>query len=279
MSSGGEQKYILAIDLGTSGPKVALASTQGTVVGMEFEKTKVILLPHGGAEQDPADWWQAISNAVKRLLGRQLVPPSDIIALNCTTQWSGTVAVDRDGNPLANAIIWMDSRGARFIKEIAGGPVSIQGYGLMKLIRWLRLTGGAPGQAGKDPIAHILFIKNKFPEIYQKAYKFLEPKDYLNLCLTGKFAASYDSIILHWCTDNRDITHIVYNDRLLKTAGIERKKLPDLMPVAEVLGPLKKDIAADWGLEENVQVVNGTPDVQSAAVGSGAVKDFEGHLY
>ncbi|MGD2272958.1 MAG: FGGY-family carbohydrate kinase, partial [Desulfobacterales bacterium] len=41
----------------------------------------------------------------------------------------------------------------------------------------------------------------------------------------------------------------------------------------------KKDIAADWGLEENVQVVNGTPDVQSAAVGSGAVKDFEGHLY
>jgi xylulokinase len=178
-----------------------------------------------------------------------------------------------------NAIIWMDSRGARYIKQVAGGLVSIQGYGVMKLIRWLRLTGGAPGQAGKDPIAHILFIKNEFPEIYQKTYKFLEPKDYLNLCLTGKFTASYDSIILHWCTDNRDITHIVYDARLLKTAGIEQKKMPDLMPVAEVLGLLKKEIAAELGLAENVQVVNGTPDVQSAAVGSGAVKDFEGHLY
>jgi xylulokinase len=173
----------------------------------------------------------------------------------------------------------MDSRGARYIREITGGPINIQGYGIGKLIRWLRLTGGAPAQAGKDPIAHILLIKKEFPEIYQKTHKFLEPKDYLNFRLTGNFAASYDSITLHWCTDNRDISHIVYNQRLLKLAGLERDKLPDLVPTAAILGPIKKEIAAELGLEENVQVIAGTPDIQSAAVGSGAVKDYEGHLY
>jgi xylulokinase len=279
MSDQGEQKYILAIDLGTSGPKVALASADGEIIGWEFEKTDVLLLPHGGAEQNPDDWWQAVRTAAGRLLGKQLVPSKEIVSVNCTTQWSGTVAVDRNGNPLMNAVIWMDSRGARYINEITGGPINIQGYGINKLIRWVRLTGGAPAQSGKDSIAHILLIKKEFPEIYEKTYKFLEPKDYLNLRLTGKFAASYDSITLHWCTDNRDISNIVYNERLLKLAAIEREKLPDLVPSAAILGPIKKEIAAELGLEENVQVITGTPDIQSAAVGSGAVKDYEGHLY
>ena len=279
MSHPSGQKYILAIDLGTSGPKVALATADGEIIGWEFEKTDVILLPHGGAEQSPDDWWRAVSTAARRLLAKQLVPTKEIVAVNCTTQWSGTVAVDQGGNPLMNAVIWMDSRGARYIHDITRGAISIQGYGINKLIHWLRLTGGAPAQAGKDPIAHILFIKHEFPEIYRKTYKFLEPKDYLNLRLTGKFTASYDSITLHWCTDNRDISNIVYHDQLLKLAAIEREKLPDLVPAADILGPIKLEIAAELGLEENVQVIAGTPDIQSAAVGSGAVRDYEGHLY
>ena len=58
----------LAIDLGTSGPKVALVSVKGEVVACEIEKTPLMLLPGGGAEQDPHDWWQAICRASRRLL-------------------------------------------------------------------------------------------------------------------------------------------------------------------------------------------------------------------
>ena len=105
-------KFILAIDLGTSGPKVALVSTQGEVVESEFEETRLFLLPEGGAEQSPQEWWEAIEKAAKRLLMKDLVAAEDIVAVTCTGQWSGTVAVDEDGSPLANAIIWMDARGA-----------------------------------------------------------------------------------------------------------------------------------------------------------------------
>ena len=103
---------ILAIDLGTSGPKVALVTVQGRVLACEIAKTPVILLPGGGAEQDPRDWWRAITTATRRLLANPVAAEHPIVGVCCTTQWSGTVAVDRDGQPIARAIIWMDARGA-----------------------------------------------------------------------------------------------------------------------------------------------------------------------
>ena len=169
----------MAIDLGTSGPKVALVSTDWEVVASDFEPTDLTLFENGGAEQDPAQWWNAIRTASKRLIDLQVVPSSDIIAISCTAQWSGTVAVDKTGNHLANAIIWMDSRGATSIKRIVDGLVKIEGYAAQKLIKWIRMTGGAPGHSGKDPIAHILYMKDEMPEIYERAHMFLEPKDYL----------------------------------------------------------------------------------------------------
>ena len=274
-----DEGYILSIDLGTSGPKVALFTCEGQFIAYEFERNTVTLLPHGGAEQDPQEWWRAIRTATQRLLAHGLVPVEKIEALCCTGQWSGTVAVDRADKPLMNAIIWMDARGAPYIQKLTGGLVEVQGYGVLKLLTWLRLTGGVPGHAGKDPIAHILYIRHAHPEIYRQTYKFLEPKDYINLCLTGKFAASYDSITLHWLTDTRDLSRVDYSERLLRLSGMEREKFPDLRPAVEILGPLQPSAAQELGLHENVQVVMGTPDLQSAALGSGAARDYQAHLY
>ena len=277
--AGESSKYILAIDLGTGGPKVALASTEGDIIGHEFEKTELLLLPNGGVEQDPADWWRAIATAAKRLLGRDLVPAGSIVAISCTTQWMGTVAIDRDGIHLMNAIIWMDTRGAKYARHITRGFVSIAGYGAAKLWRWLRLTGGVPSRTGKDSIGHILYIQHELPQVYQHTFKFLEPMDYLNLRLTGNAAASYDTITGHWLTDNRDLSKVTYNDVLIRLSGVDREKLPDLKPTGAILGPITAEIARAFGLSENVQVVMGTPDTESAAVGSGAVRNFEPHLY
>ena len=274
-----DDKFILAIDLGTSGSKTALVSIHGEVVDFEFQEVPLILLPHGGAEQNPGDWWDAIMATSKRLLGKGLVNPDKVVAVAASTQWAGTVAVDPAGNPLMNAIIWMDMRGAKYVRDISKGLVNIEGYGLLKLIRWIRLTGGAPVRSGKDPIGHILLIKNEFPEIYHKTHQFLEPKDFINLCLTGKFAASYDSITHHWITDNRNIEDIAYSDKLLKLVSLERDKFPDLQRAVDILGPLKREVADELGLRPDVQVVIGSPDIHAAALGSGAIGDFEAHIY
>lgn len=277
--SQNNQKYILSIDLGTSGSKTAIVSVYGEVVDFDFKSVPLLLSPNGGAEQNPHDWWQAIMTTSRRLLHRGSVDPADIVAIVASTQWAGTVPVDQDGKPLMNAVIWMDMRGAKYVAQMAGGPIKIEGYSPLKLLRWIRMTGGAPGLTGKDPVGHILLIRNEFPDVYQKTYKFLEPKDYINFCLTGKFAASYDSITLHWVTDNRDITKIAYSDKLMKMYDLEREKLPELKRSIDVLGPVRKEVAEELGLGADVQVVMGSPDMQAAALGSGAVRDYEGHIY
>lgn len=273
------EKYILAIDLGTSGPKSAIISTGGDVVDSEFMDVPLQLFPGGGAEQDPDDWWNAVMATSKKVLAKKLVRAGDIVAVSCTSQWSGTVAVDERGNHLMNAIIWYDTRGAKYMKELTKGIINVEGFGLLKAIRWVWLTGAVPSPSGKDPFCHILYLKNEKPDIYRKAYKFLEPKDYLNLRFTGRFCASYDSIAMHWVTNNRDINNMFYGKKLIKWSTIDPAKLPELKKAVEICGPIKAEIADELGLSRDVVVGMGCPDLHSAALGSGAVRDYESHIY
>jgi len=271
--------HILAVDLGTSGAKVAAVAAGGDVIGHEFEPTRLLLSADGGAEQDPDDWWLALTAATRRLLARDLVGVDDIEAVSVTAQWSGTVAVDASGRHLMNAVIWMDSRGARYIGKATGGPIRIQGYDPRKLRQWIHLAGGIPSHSGKDPTAHILWIKHERPEVYRHTATFLEPADYLNLRLCGRTVSSFDCITAHWVTDNRDLSRVSYDDGLIALSGLERSKLPDLVPSATVVGNLTSQAAADLGLRPGTKVVSACGDLHSAVVGSGALADFEGHLY
>ncbi len=272
-------KNILAIDHGTSGIKAAIVSNKGEVIDFEFRSNSVTYLDGGGAEQDPEDWWVALLQASKVLISRAKVPVGSITAISVSSTFSTTVAVDQEGNYLMKALTWMDSRGAPYIKKIANGFPSVNGYGLLNAFRWIRKTGGGPQLSGKDDIAHILFLKNEYRKIYDQTYKFLPSKDYLNLRLTGKFAASYDSMTLFWMSDSRDPNNIHYDNKLIKCFGIDRDKLPEMKNSIDILGDLKSDIAKEIGLKPGVNVVVGTPDHQAAQLGSGAVRDYEGHVY
>ncbi|MEA3503021.1 MAG: FGGY-family carbohydrate kinase, partial [Actinomycetota bacterium] len=270
--------WILAIDLGTSGPKVALVSNHGEVAARSTESVELILHEGGGAEQDPHAWWSAITKAARETIAAS--PATEIAAVSVTTQWSGTVPVDAEGAPIGNAIIWMDSRGARYLESLtAPGPIKIQGFDPRRARRWVTSTGGAPSGAGKDPIAHILFLRNERPDVYNAAAKFFEPKDYINLRLTGRTVASYDSIALHWLTDNRDPDSVDYDDVLLGYAGLDREQLPSLCHATEVIGGLTDAAAGELGLPRGTPVVAGTPDVHSAGIGAGTVRDYAAHLY
>jgi len=274
-----KNEYILAIDHGTSGLKVALVTTHGKIIDFEFEPTSTQFFQGGGAEQDPEQWWKAFKIAAKRLVNKKIVPPDSIIAASVSSTFSSTVAVDSKGNPLMKCLTWMDSRGAPYIKEIVGGFPKIEGYNLFKVLRWINITGGGPQLSGKDDIAHVIFIKKKFPEIYEKTYKFLGSKDFLNLRLTGEFAASYDSIMLFWVTDIRNINKIHYSKKLIRSIGIDREKLPELKNSIDILGFLRPELAEELGLCKHVKVIMGSPDHQAAQIGSGAVRDYEGHVY
>jgi len=272
-------RHVLAIDHGTSGIKAAIVSARGVVVDSDFEATPVHFIEGGGAEQDPKDWWNALLKASRRLTDRNTALADQIGAVCVSSTFSTTVAVDRNGEPLGNALTWMDSRGAPYVRRLMSGFPSLLGYNLPKVWKWIARTAGAPSLSGKDDAAHVLFWKYEQPQVYARAHAFLGSKDYLNLRLTGKCAASYDSIHLFWVTDARDPNAIRYDDELIALLGIDRSKLPPLQASTEVLGTLRVDCANAMRLSGNVKVVLGSPDHQCALIGSGAVRDYEPHLY
>lgn len=275
----GKRRVILAVDHGTSGVKASLVTTQGRVLASDAEKTEVIFLPGGGAEQDPRSWWDALVRVSRRLVQSQASGCDEIEAVCVSSTFSTTVAIDEKGDPVMNALTWMDSRGAPHVRRLMGGFPSFMGYSIPKALRWVSRTSGAPSLSGKDDIGHVLFVMNEMPRVYEKTRLFLPSKDYLNMRLTGERAATFDSVHLFWLTDVRDLARIRYDKDLVRESGIDPSKLPPLVASTDVLGHIAPGVADEMGLRPGVKVVAGSPDHQCACIGSAAVEDYQGHLY
>lgn len=269
---------ILAIDLGTSGCKCALVTLDGEVQGWSFRP--VTLHVHGvQAEQDPHDWWQALLGAADELLAADPRRRGRVTAVCCSTQTEVTVCVDRDGEPIGRAFSWLDARGAQAIaRRTRGRWLNIEGYGPLKLWRWLHLTGGAPSTTGRDGAGHMAYVRDHQPQVYERTHQFLNALDYLNFRLCGRLCATQDSILTSWVTNNRDPARVRYDAGLIRMLDLDAAKLPEIVSSTEVLGPLRADVARRLGLSPDTRVVAGAVDTSAVAV-SAAVRDFETHLY
>jgi xylulokinase len=101
----------------------------------------------------------------------------------------------------------------------------------------------------------------------------------MNLRLTGRFCATYDSALTTWATDNRNLSRVRYDERLLRLLEVDTQRLPELLPSTEVIGQLAPGVAQRLGLSPSTRVVAGAVDNSAAAIGAGTVRDRELHLY
>jgi xylulokinase len=271
-----EERFVLAIDLGTGGPKVGLVSLTGKVAWHDHCPVETHLLPNGGAVQDAAEWWELIADATRRAMASGVIEPGQVEAVSCTGQWSSTVPVDEHGIPVGECSLWMDSRGAPYSKRIISGPVS--GYAPIPLTVWVKRTAGAPSTTGADPIGHMLHLLHDEPDVARAARWFLEPVDYLSMRFTGAATASHASMTGAWLTDNRDLDRLEYDEELVRRSGVSLRHLPPLRATGTVVGMVLPAVARDLGLPEGVQVVTGVPDLHTGALGAGTLLDYETHL-
>ncbi len=275
-----DDTFVLAVDLGTGGPKVALLSASGRIAAHTFAPVGVTLTDDGGAEQSPQAWWEAIVSSARRALADSGVAPDRVVGVGCTSQWSGTVAVDGAGDAIGPAIIWMDSRGAQAVRKTVRGALNVQGYSASKAARWVRKTGGIPSLSGKDPVGPHPFPAHPAPRRLRvhcgvpRAGRLPEPPSDRPRPRLGR---------LHHSALG-DGQPRPGGDRLRRHASSSwqdssARTLPDLVPTGSVLGGLTAGAAEELGLLAGTPVVAGTGDLHSAAVGSGAVADFAAHLY
>ena len=262
---------ILSIDLGTGGPKVALVETDGTIVASALRPVTTIPIGPGAAEQDPEEVWSAILSAAQQVLREADRPAAEIVGISCTSQYFSIVPVDDSGHPVGRMIPWMDGRGGPHAQALYANHPETP-------IRWIELTAMPPLPSGNDSLSHMLFLKNERPEIYERAAKLVEPADYVTSRLTGVCASNACTAFAMLLTDNRNLDSVAYHDDLITISGIDREKLPDLVPVGSCLGTIRKEIAEEIGLSPETKVFAGVNDTHAAGVGTGSYLRGRGAL-
>jgi xylulokinase len=103
-------KFIIAHDVGTSGNKAVLVDAEGRVHGKCFEPYKTYYPNPGCVEQEPGDWWGAVSKTTRLLLESAKISPNDVMCVTYAAQLLGIVPMDLRSGPLRPAIIWTDCR-------------------------------------------------------------------------------------------------------------------------------------------------------------------------
>jgi xylulokinase len=271
-----EECFVLAVDLGTGGPKVGLVSLVGQVAWQDHIAVKTRWLDHGGAVQDAEEWWQIIVDATRRAMASGAVRAAQVAAVSVTGQWASTVPVDAGGHPVSDCVMWMDTRGGAHSRRVVGGPAA--GYGPRAAVAWIRRAGVPPSTAGDDSLGHMLYLEKDCPDVASRVRWYLEPVDYLSMRFTGVAAASPGSMTPSWLTDTRQPDIRGYDPLLVRLSGVNAAKLPPLHPTGAVVGTVREEVAAELGIAAGAPVVTGTLDLHSAAVGAGAVMDYEPHM-
>jgi xylulokinase len=268
--------WVLAVDLGTGGPKVGAVSLDGTILATAFTPVPTIATDDGGAEQDVALWWDGIRAGVRGFLDAGVVRGEDLHAVGLTAQWMSMVAVAGDGAPLGRCLMWSDRRGEPYVRAAVGGPVA--GLAPDVIVRAVRYTGMVPLASGEDPLGHELFLRSNRPEQYAQARALLEPVDYLGLLFTGVVAATPASQFTAALVDGRPGRVPRYVPSLVRRYGRNPALLPPLRPTGSVLGTVRPSVAAELAVASGVPVVCGAPDYFAAYLGSGATDWYEPHL-
>ena len=251
--------YVIGVDCGTSGTKTVLFDEKGTVISSVTIEYPMYQPKNGYAEQDPADWANAMINTIKAVMTKSGVNKDDVAGVGISGQMHGLVMLDKDDNVLRKSIIWCDQRTATEVEEMN------EKLGREKLIK---ITAN-PALTGWTA-AKILWVKNNEPDIYEKCRHILLPKDYLRFILTGEYATEVSDAS---GMQLLDVPNRCWSKEVCDTLGIDMSMLGKVYESCEVTGKVTKKMAELTGLKEGTIVVGGAGDNAAAAIGTGVAED------
>jgi len=252
-------KYLIGLDVGTSGAKCIMIDENGKVVASSTQEYPLYTPRPGWAEQNPEDWWQGVVAGLKAILTQAQVDPADILGLSYSGQMHGLVALDENNQVIRPAILWCDQRTQKqcdWITEQAGGLEKLLGYTNNRM-----LTGYTGGK--------ILWLRDEEPENFNRMKVFVCPKDYIRFRMTGEIMIDVSDASGTGFFDTRNR---VWSDALIKIAGLDKAIFPTAVESTVLAGRVTREVAELTGLPEGLACYAGGGDAVIQAVGSGLVK-------
>ena len=271
-----DSKFVLTFDVGTTSVKCAVVDLENfESVSTASTKAVVVHPKKDWAEKEPEVLWNSIVEVARKAAEGY---GDRIAGVIFGAHMAGVLPVDKEGEPLRNIITWLDERAAGLPEDLWKGWLKIQGYCIFKVLKFLRITGGAPSKTGKDVISKIIWMRENEPDVFNKTFKLLDVKGFLINRCTGEYVTSPDEANLSWLADTRG-GEAKWSESLLKDYNLSPELFPEIKLSTEVAGRLKAEVAREMGVNDSIPVVVGAGDIPSAAIGSGAVGDAELHVY
>ena len=272
--------HVIIYDFGTSSLKTCLfkIDTQIHLVASSTAGYGLYTSDDGGAEQDENEWWEALCSTTRELFQKSDVKPEEISGMAACTQFQGSIFVDKHGNALRHPMSYLDQRGIKEYKEgMCDGIIKVSGCNLFKLVRNLRVNYAASVSA-KDPVWKYKWVENNEPEVFSKAYKWLDVCDYLLARLTGRIVRTADSAFGTFLYDTRKGKE-GWNESLLKMYKVNPAHMPELIESTDLAGELTEQAAKDLGLVKGIPVFGGGGDTTFVNIGAGCTRPGDTHIY
>ena len=252
-------KYVIGVDLGTSAVKVLLMNEQGKVC-MEISKPyPLIQLKSGFSEQDPKEWVDKTTEALRELVQKFEGNVADIEGISFSGQMHGLVLLDQKGVVLRNAILWNDTRTTEQCHRI---------YECVGEERLLEITKNQALEGFTLP--KLLWVKQHEPDIYHQAAVFLLPKDYVRYVMTGKIHSEYSDAA---GTLLLDVAKKRWSSEMCDLVGVDVTLCPPLVESSECVGEITGDFSSQTGLAKTTKVFAGGADNACGAIGSGILSE------
>lgn len=271
--------HALAFDIGTTGVKTCLFRIEDSVTKLDSETAtyELKVLPGGGAEQDPDDWWAAIVETTQALHERHPDVMQNLSGISFCAQMQAMVMVDRDGVPVHNAFSYMDQRATAEMKKQVGKGPRIAGVNAVTALRTLRRTGAVAASV-KDPVWKYHWLREHCPEEFARGYKWLDVKEALIARMTGEFVMSQDSAFATLLYDVR-ADEPRFDEVSMRLLGVDPQHMPTIINSSDVVGGLLEGPAAELGLPVGTPVYAGGGDAALIGVGAGATANGDTHVY
>jgi xylulokinase len=244
----------LGLDIGTSGVKAVISDDGSTVVAEATAPLTVSRPQPLWSEQDPEDWWTAVTAAVTSLPASAR---SAVRGVGLAGQMHGAVLLDADDRVLRPAILWNDGRAAAECAALGAAE---------------RVTGNLAMPGFTAP--KLLWLRDHEPQIFARVAKVLLPKDWVRLRLTGDHATDMsDASGTFWL----DVGQRRWSDEMLTACGMVAAHMPTAFEGTAMTGMLRSNVAAKLGLPV-VPVAAGGGDNAAGAVGVGVVAPGDAFL-
>lgn len=251
------ENCLIGIDLGTTNVKGIILADDGTVIASASRENKLLFPGPEMVEQDAALWWSntvEILQEITRKAGPEVV--KKIRGISVSSQTVTMLPVDKEGSPLRNAMIWMDSRSAAELHYI------IDSIGFNRLVS---IIGAQPDVAFLPN--KILWFKKNEPELFSKTYRVLQASSYINYKLTGQMTMDIDQAVRCQCLD---LQNLKWSEEIQKVIGCDLDALlPAPSLTTEIIGTVTPQTAALTGLVSGIPVAAGASDAMASMYATG----------